>query len=49
LHVWGTKNHSTLGHKRDSAKVKIYCAMSQSQVDGRETVNGINYQDMLQN
>jgi hypothetical protein len=54
LRVWGTRNHATLGHQRDSPKVNVYCAMSRSQVHGpfffaENTVKGINYPDMLQN
>ena len=53
LRFWGTeKAHVTLEHQRDSPKVNVFCALSNSCVFGpfffaENSINGDIYQDML--
>jgi hypothetical protein len=34
IHFWGTENHVTLEHERDSPKVNVLCAVSKEKVYG---------------
>jgi hypothetical protein len=55
VRIWGLQNpHTTLEHERDSAKVNVFCAMSQTKVYGlfffdENTVTGVTYLAVLQN
>lgn len=53
LRFWGTENpHGVMEHERDSPKVNVFCAISNSCVFGpfffvEKSINGCIYQDML--
>jgi hypothetical protein len=53
LRIWGTENHhSTSKHVRDSPKMNVFCAISQTKIYGpfifmEGTVTGMTYLDML--
>jgi hypothetical protein len=53
--IWGLQNpHTTLEHERDSPKVNVFCAITQTKVYGpfffdENTVTGVTYLGMLQN
>jgi hypothetical protein len=55
VRIWGQQNpHTTLEHDRDSPKVNVFCAISQTKVYGpfffdKNTVTGVTYLAMLQN
>lgn len=55
VRIWGSENpHQTVEHERDSPKVNVFCAVSQTKVYGphffeENTVNGASYLAMLQN
>jgi hypothetical protein len=55
VRIWGLQNpHTTLEHERDSPKVIMFCAISQTKVYGpsffdEKTVTGVTYLAMLQN
>ncbi|GBO15590.1 hypothetical protein AVEN_8296-1 [Araneus ventricosus] len=54
VRMWGTENPPcSVEHERDSAKVNVFCAVSDKKLYGpffivEETVNGNRYLDMLQ-
>ena len=55
VRIWGLQNpHEALEHERDSPKVSVFCALSQTKVYGpffcaENTVTGVTYLAMLQN
>ena len=55
VHIWGLQNpQEALEHERDSQKVNVFCALSQTKVCGpfffaENTVTGVMYLAMLQN
>jgi len=55
VHIWGLQNpQEALEHERDSPKVNVFCALSQTKVYGlfffaENTVTGVTYLAMLQN
>jgi hypothetical protein len=54
LRVWVSEYRVTFEHQRNSPKMNVYCAISRSKVYCPffcvdDTINGINYLDMLQN
>ena len=55
VRIWGLQNpHGALEHERDSPKVNVFCALSQTKVHGpfffaENAVTGVTYLAMLQN
>jgi hypothetical protein len=55
VRIWGLQNaHTTLEHERDSPKLNVFCAISQTKFYGpflfdENTVTGVTYLAMLQN